>query len=274
MASARDSLATRTADMTSARIITLLTDFGLDDPYVGVLKAAVLRHCPAAQIVDLSHSIAPYDRLGASFWLERVFGWFPAGTLHTVVVDPGVGSTRRAVAIAAHGQIFVGPDNGVLNGVYASDCKAQARAIVPAALGLPTPSRTFHGRDLFAPVAARLAEGSLTFDGVGERVTLSGEVLLPPVVESQGGWVGQVITVDRFGNALTNLVEPSLSGVFEVCVAGRRVPLLGTYAEAALGDIFALFGSFGSLEVAMREGHLASTLGIGRGSAVELRRIA
>ena len=259
--------------MTSARIVTLLTDFGLDDPYVGVLKAAVLRYCPAAQIVDLSHSIAPYDRLAASFWLERVFGWFPAGTLHIVVVDPGVGSTRRAVAIAAHGQIFVGPDNGVLNGVYASDLHAEAREIVPASLGLPTPSRTFHGRDVFAPVAARLAEGSLTFGGVGERVTLSGEILLPSVVERRGGWAGQVIIIDRFGNALTNLVEPPPPGAFEVSVAGRRVPLLGTYAEAAPGDIFALFGSFGSLEVAMREGHVASTLGIARGAAVELRRI-
>ncbi len=259
--------------MTGARVITLLTDFGLDDPYVGVLKAIVLRHCPAAQIVDLTHSIAPFDRLAAAFWLERVFGWFPGGTVHVVVVDPGVGSARRMVAIAAHHQIFVGPDNGVLNGVYASDVHAEAREIVPGALDLPSPSRTFHGRDVFAPIAARLAEGSLMFDGVGDRVTLSGEVLLHPVTENGGVWTGQVVTVDRFGNALTNLLEPPLPGAFEVNVAGRRVPLLGTYADAAPGDIFALFGSFGSLEVATREGHVAALLGIGRGAVVELRRI-
>jgi S-adenosyl-L-methionine hydrolase (adenosine-forming) len=259
--------------MTGARVITLLTDFGLDDPYVGVLKAVVLRHCPAVQIVDLSHSIAPYDRLGAAFWLERVFGWFPDGTVHVVVVDPGVGSTRRAVAVAAHRQVFVGPDNGVLNGVYASDVHAEAREMIPGALGLSSPSRTFHGRDVFAPVAARLAEGSLLFDGVGDRVVLSGEVLLPLVTESGGVWTGQVVTIDRFGNALTNLLEPPWPGTFEVCIAGRRVPLLGTYADAALGDVFALFGSFGSLELAMREGHAASQLGISRGALVELRRI-
>lgn len=258
--------------MNGAGLITLLTDFGLDDPYVGVLKAALLRGCPAARIVDLSHAIRPYDTLSAAFWIDRVFSWFPAGTVHVVVVDPTVGSARRALAIAAHGQFFVGPDNGVLTGVHAQDPGAEARQIAASSLGVGPPSRTFHGRDVFAPVAAQLAQGSLAFEAVGSRVASLSAAILPRAVETATGLAGQVVTVDRFGNALTNLL-PASAGSCEVHVTGRRLALLETYADAAIGEIFALIGSFGALELAVREGHAASVLGVTAGTPVELRRL-
>jgi S-adenosyl-L-methionine hydrolase (adenosine-forming) len=272
MAAPHYALAPGTARVTGSRLVTLLTDFGLDDPYVGVLKAVLLRHCPAGRIIDLSHTLVPYDRLSAAFWIDRACNWFPAGTVHVVVVDPGVGSERRAVAIAARDQVFVGPDNGVLTGVFARDARAEARQIIPSALGLPSPSRTFHGRDVFAPVAARLAEGSLAFEEVGDRVASLCETVLPAVVEQADSWTGQVVTIDRFGNALTNLPQPQTTVLLEARVVGRKLPVVGAYADRAVGEIFAVFGSFGTLELAMREGHAASALGVVQGTPVELCR--
>lgn len=259
--------------MSGPGTITLLTDFGLDDPYVGVLKAVLLRDCPGASIIDLTHAVAPFDKVAAAFWIERVFAWFPAGTVHVVVVDPGVGSSRRAVVVRAHRQFFVGPDNGVLSGVYAGDPAAEARQIMASELGLPVPSRTFHGRDVFAPVAARLARGTLAFKGFGTAVPFLSDAALPRAVEHDRGFSGQVVTVDRFGNALTNLVQPPPALDYEVRVAGRALPVLETYAAATVGQVFGVFGSFGTLELAMREGRAAAALGVTQGTAVELFRV-
>jgi S-adenosylmethionine hydrolase len=259
--------------MNGTGLITLLTDFGLDDPYVGVLKAVLLQGCPSARMVDLSHALQPYDTRAAAFWIERVFGWFPARTVHVVVVDPGVGSPRRAIVVAAHGQFFVGPDNGVLSGIYARDPQAEARDIIPGVVGLAPPSRTFHARDVFAPVAAGLAQGTLVFEKVGGLITTLAEAVLPLAVESGTTLVGQVVAVDHFGNALTNLSQPPLAGRYEARVGGHRLPIVGTYADGAVGDIFALFGSFGTLELAMREGHAATALGVSSGTLVELYRV-
>ncbi len=200
------SLEARAVVMNAVGIITLLTDFGLDDPYVGVLKAVLLRGCPAARIVDLSHALKPYDTLASSI-LDRASIWLvSAGTAHLVVVDPTVGSARRALAIAAHGQFFFGPDNGVLTRIHEQDPRAEAREIAPSALGLASPSRTFHGRDVFAPAVAQLVSGSLAFDAIGDRVASLCDAILPLAVDHGLGWAGQVVTVDRFGNALTNLL--------------------------------------------------------------------
>ena len=257
--------------MTHAPLITLLTDFGLEDPYVGVMKGVLWRECSEARIVDLTHAIPAYDCRAAAFWIERVFRWFEPGTVHVVVVDPGVGSARRPLSVAAHGQFFVGPDNGILSGVCASDTEARVREIDISRLSLPTPSRTFHGRDVFSPLAARLASGELEFDRVGEVITsLCPPVLLAPVASAHG-WRGEVVSVDHFGNALTNLEHPGAGG-FEARVAGRRLPIRGTYADAAPSEVCALFGSFGTLEIALREGHAARALGLVAGSAVELCR--
>ncbi len=251
-------------------LITLLTDFGLEDPYVGVMKAALYAHCPSARIVDLTHALPPGDRIGAAFWLERVFSCFPTGTVHVGVVDPGVGTVRQALLVSAHGQFFVGPDNGVLSSVVAGDASAIVRVIDAQALGLPSASRTFHGRDVFAPVAARLAQGSLSFEQVGPLASAWCPVIVPGVVEGDGCWSGQIVTVDRFGNALSNLLRPKVGVRFEVQVLGRRLPVLETYGDAGIGDVFGLFGSFGCLEIAVRDGHAARALGLAQGTPLEL----
>lgn len=251
--------------MSAPPLITLLTDFGLEDPYVGVMKGALLRHCPDARLVDLSHALAAGDRVAAAFWIERVFRWFEPGTVHLVVVDPGVGSARVPLAVRAHSQYFVGPDNGVLSEVIESDAASELRVIESGAL----PSRTFHGRDLFAPTAARLAAGSLGWAEVGPLTEERHATLVPRPVAGEERCSGQVITVDRFGNALTNLGPPP-AATCELVLAGRRFPLLGTYADAAPGGICALLGSFERLEIAQRDGHAARTLGITAGTPVEL----
>jgi len=257
--------------MTASGPITLLTDFGLDDPYVGVMKAVLLGVCPSAQIVDLCHSIAPYDKVTAAFWISRVFPWFPAGTVHLVVVDPEVGSARRAVVVSACGQFFVGPDNGILSGIARSP-GAIARQIVPDELGLAPPSRTFHGRDVFAPVAARLLHGSLEFGDVGSIVNTLCAPVLPEPTETASGVSGQVVTIDRFGNALTNIAPPVANGRYVARISDLTVPVLDTYSDAETGGILAVFGSFGTLELSQREGHAARALGICQGAAVALER--
>jgi S-adenosylmethionine hydrolase len=257
--------------MTATGPITLLTDFGLDDPYVGVMKAVLLGVCPSAQIVDLCHSIAPYDKVAAAFWIARVFPWFPAGTVHIVVVDPEVGSARRALVLSACGQFFVGPDNGILSGI-AQRPGAVARQIVPSELGLAPPSRTFHGRDVFAPVAARLLSGSLEFANVGSVVSTLCAPVLPEPTATASGVSGQVVTIDRFGNALTNIAEPVAKGRYLARISDLSVPVLDTYSDAKLGSICAIFGSFGTLELSQREGHAARALGICQGARVALER--
>jgi len=257
--------------MTATGPITLLTDFGLDDPYVGVMKAVLLGHCPSAQIVDLCHSIAPYDKVAAAFWISRVFPWFPAGTVHLVVVDPEVGSARQAIVLSAYGQLFVGPDNGILSGIAQSP-GAVARQIVPEELDLAPPSRTFHGRDVFAPVAARLLRGSLEFANVGSALSILCAPVLPEPTETANGVSGQVATIDRFGNALTNIAQPAGQGRYRARMGDLTVPVLDTYSDAERGSILAVFGSFGTLELSQREGHAARTLGIGQGAPVELER--
>ena len=231
--------------MSAAPLITLLTDFGLEDPFVGVMKGVLYRHCASARLVDLTHAIPAGDRVAAAFWVERVFRWFEPGTVHLVVVDPGVGSARAPLVVQAHGQYFVGPDNGVLTDVIASDDFAEVRVITSGAL----PSRTFHGRDLFAPVAARLAAGSLAWELVGVPRETWHEAIVPVPVVRAGSRQGQVITIDRFGNALTNLGPPE-GGEQELIVGGQRLPLVGTYSDVAPGAICAVLGSFERLEVA------------------------
>ncbi|HEY4102826.1 MAG TPA: SAM-dependent chlorinase/fluorinase [Polyangiaceae bacterium] len=259
--------------MTESASITLLTDFGLNDPYVGVMKGVLWRECPTAKVIDLTHAIEPFDRVAAAFWIERVFGWFAKETVHLVVIDPGVGTARRALALRAHGHFFVAPDNGILSGVHASDASAEAREIDVAALGLMLPSRTFHGRDIFAPVAARLASGRLAFDTVGPIVDALSERVLPSATLVGSSIVGQIVTRDRFGNLLTNIAAPA-SARYEARVREQRLRVLDTYADADVAEIFGIFGSFGVLELALREGHAASVLPWSQGTPVELRPVS
>jgi S-adenosyl-L-methionine hydrolase (adenosine-forming) len=249
-------------------VVTLLTDFGTRDPYVGVMKGVILRLFPAAQIVDLTHDIAPQDVREGRFWLERSFPFFPRGTVHVAVVDPGVGTVRRAIVVEASDHLFVGPDNGLLAGVAR---KGEARSIDPS-LVRENPSRTFHGRDVFAPVAARMGLAMLPVAEVGPALERGSLVELPPSEPTDDPDCGVVVTVDRFGNLLTSIeaTRALAGGLIEI--EGRSFPLRGTYGEAAVGEIVGLVGSFGVLEIALRDGDAAAALGLGKGARVRIAR--
>ncbi|HWO12599.1 MAG TPA: SAM-dependent chlorinase/fluorinase [Polyangiaceae bacterium] len=249
-------------------IITLLTDFGLSDPFVGIMKGVILSRFRAASVVDLCHGIPPQSVADGAFWLERSYRWFPPGTVHVAVVDPGVGSERRILAARRDGHIFLAPDNGLL-AASLTGVGAELRALDPGRLGLPAPSATFHGRDVFAPFAAELASGGLAFADVGAPAIAEPCVLAAPRLEA-GALCGAVVTVDRFGNLITNLDRTSLeaTGARRVLVGGREVPLRRTYADVAHGELLAVINAFEVLELAIRDGSAERQLGLGRGTPV------
>ena len=243
-------------------LITILTDFGTADGYVAEMKGVLHSAVPDAQIVDASHDIPPQDVELARLTLARYWRRFPPGTVHLVVVDPGVGSSRTALAVASEGRHLVGPDNGVLSPALLS---RGARAV---SLSVPSDAApTFHGRDVFAPAAARLALGEgLEFLGLPHEhpfIRRTAETHQ----RSDGSIEGEVIAIDRFGNAITNIIARSAG---TVDAGGRRVPLVRTYSEVPSGALCAVAGSTGLLEIAARDGRGASVAGLHRGSAVVL----
>ena len=261
-------------------ILTFTTDFGETDAYAASMKGVALGICPRARLVDVSHAIEPGDLLGAALVVEEARKWFPPGTVHAVVVDPGVGTGRRALAARAGGQYFVGPDNGVLWPVLAADARAQVHEIRGAAFRLTKVSHTFHGRDLFAPAAARLAAGR-RLASAGPRV--ADPVRLPGFfAERRGGRIdGQVLLVDRFGNLVASITEGDLEAAFsgipfatlDIRIGGRLIDEAArTYGLARPGVAFALVGSGGRLEIAVREASAAALLGCGRGTPVTVDR--
>lgn len=252
-------------------VITLLTDFGLADPFVGVMKGVILSRFPQASIVDLCHGVQPQAVIEAAFWLERCYPWFPAGSVHVAVVDPGVGSERRLLAVAAGGHYFLLPDNGILTPAMLSQPDAEVRAIDLARLGLRAQSATFHGRDLFAPLAAGLASGQLAFEALG-AVAEPLPCALPAPRREALLLRGEVVTVDRFGNLITNLDARAWPGhtPLHVTVLQRRLPVRRTYSDAGARELLGLVNSFGVLEIACRDGSAEHCLGLGRGTPVEL----
>jgi len=255
-------------------VLTLLTDFGLKDPFVGVMKGVILGRFPDARIVDLCHGIRPQDLVEASFWMERSYSWFPDGTVHVAVVDPGVGSGRGTLAIHADGHYFVGPDNGLFSGVLARARDVEVRGIDADGLGLPEPSRTFHGRDVFAPVAAELASGHVAFRDIGAEKAPGISLDVPLPRRANGLVEGRVVTVDRFGNLITNIDQSLLADFDEpwVCVGRVERRLRSTYAEAEPGEYVGVINSFGTLELARRDSSAAQALGVGPGFEVSVRR--
>ncbi len=196
-------------------LVALTTDFGLADPYVGLMKAVLLARTPTARIVDLTHGIPAQDVRVASFLLARSFAYFPSGTVHVGVVDPGVGRVRRALVVEAHGQCFVGPDNGLFSRVLGAD--ARVFELDVERFALPHPSRTFHGRDVFAPAAAAIA-GGLAPQRAGRREITDPVLLTPGAVERHDGGtrvVASVLFVDRYGNAVLDLGPETLEGPLE-----------------------------------------------------------
>ena len=244
-------------------IITLLTDFGTADGYVAELKGVLFSAAPIVTIVDLSHEIPPQDVESARLAVARYWRRFPSGTVHMVVVDPGVGSARQALAVSSDDRFLVGPDNGVLSpALLASGSRAVSLSIPSMA------SATFHGRDVFAPAAAHLASGT--------AIDALGGPCLDPVVRrtpearraGDGSVIGEIIAIDRFGNAISNLIAPR-GGRIEI--GGRTMPIVRAYADGPVGDIIALVGSSGFVEIAQRDGSAARALEITRGTCVTLR---
>jgi hypothetical protein len=254
-----------------ARIIALLTDFGTVDPYLGAMKGAILSVCPEATLVDLVHEVPAHDVLAGALALEAAYPAFPAGTVFVAVVDPGVGSARRGLAIQAGEHVLVGPDNGLFTFVLRAHPEARVHAIVNAALGRAPVSPVFHGRDVFGPVAAHLARG-LALEDVGPRVGDAMVLDVPsPRRLEDGGLEAVVVHVDRFGNLTTNLSARECQGpALHVWVGGVVVPFVGSYADVPRGAPCALLGSSGRLEVAVREGSAAVALRAGKGTPVRV----
>lgn len=258
--------------MTPNGLVTLLTDFGVRDPFVGVMKGVMLGVGARLTFVDLTHAIEPQRVGDAAFWLGRSFEWFPPGTVHLAVVDPGVGTERAAVVARGAGHFFVGPDNGVLEVVARACPGLEARQIDAARLGLDVRSRTFHGRDVFAPVAARVALGLLAFEEVGPVRALVATANVPEPVVSDGRVRGVVTVIDHFGNLITNVPASALPAGAAWCVeiAGRKLEVVRTFADVAPGALAAVVGSFGELEVFARNGSAAAVLSSERGAPVDV----
>lgn len=254
--------------MPHAPVITLLTDFGTADGYVGEMKGVLVTGAPAASIIDISHDLPPFDVEYARLTFARYWRRYPAGTVHVVVVDPGVGSTRAAIAVESDGRYLVGPDNGVLSpALFALDARVVSLSVVASA------SPTFHGRDVFAPAAAALAQGEL-LDSLGEPFREPVRLRTrQPVRRPDGTIDGEVLTLDRFGNAITNLVARDIDHV--VVQSGdvpRQLRLVRTYADASVGEAVALVGSSGFVEIAVRERNAGTHLQLGRGDRVSVRQ--
>jgi S-adenosylmethionine hydrolase len=255
-------------------IITLTTDFGLSDHFVGVMKGVILGIAPNTEIVDITHQITPYEIPEAGFVLAETYRWFPKKTVHVVVVDPGVGTLRRPILAEAAGQYFIAPDNGVLSMVYERE-KHKVRAISAEKLFLKPLSDTFHGRDVFAPCAAHLAKG-LPPARFGKPIAdYSRLEFYKPARTGKRVWNGAILKVDRFGNLITNFHISEFPVVrtrpFSLTAGQQEVTKLArTFADQKPGDIFVIVGSAGYLEIVANQGSAARMTGSSVGAPVEL----
>ncbi len=255
------------------RLITFTTDFGHLDWFVGVLKGAVLTRHSQARIVDLTHGIPPGDVPAGAFALLAAHAAFPRGTVHVAVVDPGVGSARAALALRTRDYYFVGPDNGVLSWALRGQRVLEVRRLTNRALWREPLSATFHGRDIFAPVAAHLSAGG-RFRDLGEEAMDFIRLPWPTPSRGRGGWLGQVVYVDRFGNAITNLETASVLGAggavgWVVLPQRRRCRVGACYQAAGPGRLVAVPGSSGCLEIAVNGGSAAALHGLKVGSPIQ-----
>lgn len=255
-------------------LITLTTDFGHDDWFVGTLKGVILAGCPDAQVVDLTHGVPPGDVWAGAFAVRAAYAWFPQGTLHVVVVDPGVGSSRAALAVRTRRYGFVGPDNGVLSLALAQEEIREIRRIENGQLCRQPVSATFQGRDVFAPVAAYLAQGG-AWRRVGAVAQNWVRLEWPEPQVHEGSLVGRVLYVDRFGNAITNIgpahLEKLGGGPVQVRLrGGRSGPVAGFYGAVPVGAMVAVVGSSGYLEVAVHRGSAAERLRLRAGDPVRV----
>jgi hypothetical protein len=257
----------------SRPIITLTTDFGQTDSYVGTMKGVILGICPEAVLVDISHDIRPQSVQQAAYVLSTAGPYFPAGTVHLVVVDPGVGTGRRPVAVQTERALYVVPDNGVLDLVLSQEPARRAIHLTETRYRLARISATFHGRDIFAPAAAHLARGTDPSQ-MGEPIPLTELVsltMLGPQPLPDGQWEGTILHVDHFGNLITNVKPAKAGSSISVAVRGRRIEALSnTFGDVEAGELVAYVGSSGHLEIAVRNGNAAQALGMDVGDVVRI----
>lgn len=262
--------------MAQRPIITLTTDFGNNDHFVGAMKGVILEIVPDAQIVDICHSVQAFDVLDGALTISQAYSYFPTRTVHVVVVDPGVGTARRPILASSDKYHFVAPDNGVLSLVYARESRMHVRHITSEHYFLQPVSNTFHARDIFSPVAAYLAKevDSLKFgDEVEDYVKFTAP---KPKAVDENRLRGVVLKVDRFGNLVTNITPqdaPVLFGPeakgFKIVVGSREITELhNAYAEGAPGEVIGILGSMGFLEIAANRGAAAQLTGAGKGNEV------
>ena len=262
-------------DLAPSRIITLMTDFGTSDHYGGVMKGVILNINPQVQIVDITHTIPPQDIHGAAFLTDSAYRYFPTGTIHVIVVDPGVGSERRAIVCQTETAYFVCPDNGILTHILHNEEYIHAVAVENSAYFLPQVSNTFHGRDIFAPVAAHLSRG-VSIGVLGTPVTQPVQLPVPKPQVTEKAVIGHVIWIDSFGNLVTNIsheILESLEGGHDIVihVGGVKIDRLNrSYAESAVGETLAIVGSFNRLEISINQGNAAQTLGLKQGDTITI----
>lgn len=256
-------------------IVTLTTDFGLEDHFTGVMKGVILSIAPNAEIVDITHCIKPYEVTEGAFVMAQHYKWFPKKTVHVAVVDPGVGSLRRPIVVEGGGYTFVGPDNGIFSMVMAKE-KCTVRELTAKRYFLKTVSETFHGRDVFAPVAAHLAKG-VAASKLGKKVDDALRLSLGEVQRTgKRTWSGAILKIDHFGNIITNFHRDAfptlgLEQPFELAVGLEKVSqYVSSYSQAAEAVPFVIFGSSGYLEVGINQDNAAKRLGVGVGAPVDL----
>ena len=252
-------------------IITITTDFGHKGPFAAVMKGVILRRFPDAKVVDLAHDIPAQWPPEAGFWVNRAYPYFPAGTVHLAIVDPGVGTEREILIVEYDKHIFMAPDNGLLGQLLdgATDALVYHLDVARLAkLGVAHPSATFHGRDIFAPVAAEIAAGRIAPMHVGRLTSSWTPGWLDEPEVGRGKVSGTIVTVDSFGNLISNIDDDLISGFANPVahIGGHDVPMLQTYGRATPGDFLALVNSFGVVEIAKAEGNAAEGLGLERGA--------
>ena len=258
-------------------VIALLSDFGTHDHYAGTMKGVMIGICPDVTLIDITHDIAPHDVVEGALQLAASARYFPAGTIFLAVVDPGVGSARRGIAVEAGDYRFVAPDNGVLTAVLREMAPRRIVELTERRYARPTVSRTFEGRDRFAPAAAWLAKG-IQLSALGRTVTTCHQVDLPQVDVGEAQLKGLVLLVDRFGNLVTNIDRRTFETFTRaqpvtLKVAGHPIAgVVATYADIRAGEVCALFGSTDHLELATNGGSAAAALGVSRGAVVEISR--
>jgi len=266
--------------MTYKRTITLITDFGWRDGYIGAMKGVILGINPRCIIVDVAHEISPHDIMGAAMVLGNTYPYFPPETIHLVVVDPGVGGKRKPLVLETERATFVGPNNGVFDQVLKREKGAQAYELTEARFLLPHISQTFHGRDIFAPAAAHLSLGASPAD-MGLSLTSKNLVTLgiPSPLQEGEMLQGEVIYIDHFGNLITNIPQAILrkfapDQMIEIKIGRERIRgIKMAYAEARNQEIMALWGSGGFLEISLKERNLHRERGWGKGERVSIRRL-